>query len=269
MKENLKLLDRIGNGARITLVFVLSAILAFVTPELLCGGDALIASLGESWTWSPTTLIVLLLAKVAVTGLAYSSEAPGGTLMPLVAIGSTWGALFGLIVVRAWGLDSGYVTNFIALGMAAMFASSVRAPVTAVVLVWELTSSFDALLSLTTVAIIAYVTANMTKVMPFYEHDLAQILARTTKTPEPESACEASYMEVAVGTGSALEGACVHDVSWPEGARIVYIERSGEKIIPTGDTVIMALDTLTMIVDETDSHDAEFAVRQMAQPTFE
>ena len=267
LKDVSKILDSFGRGTRLTLAFVISAILAFVAPQLLCGGDALIASLGESWTWSPTTLIVLLVAKVAVTGLAYSSDAPGGTLMPLVAIGSTWGALFGLIVVRAWGLDSGYVTNFIALGMAAMFAASVRAPVTAVVLVFELTGSFDALLSLATVSVIAFVTANITKVAPFYEHGLAPLMAKAAHT-ENEMSTEKSYIEVVVGTGSRLEGARVADVPWPDGARIVYLERSGETIIPTGDTLIMAFDTLTLIVDETESHELELEVRSLAFASF-
>ena len=268
MKDASRALDRFGRGARLTVAFVISAVVAFVAPALLCGGDALITSLQESWTWSPTTLLALLLAKVAVTGIAYSSDAPGGTLMPLVAIGSTWGALFGLIVVRVWGLDTAYVTNFVALGMAAMFAASVRAPVTAVVLVWELTSSFDALLSLTTVCVIAYVTANITRVAPFYEHGLAKIMAMTAHAVS-EDATEKTYVEVAVGAGSRLEGETVSKVDWPDGARIVYIERADEKIIPTGDTELMALDMLTLIVDETESHDLELRVRALAEPSFE
>lgn len=268
VKDAAKYLDRFGRGARITVVFVLSAVLAFMAPELLCGGDALIGSLGESWIWSPTTLIVLLIAKAAVTSLAYSSDAPGGTLMPLVAMGCTWGALFGLIVVRSWGLDSGYVTNFIALGMAGIFAASVRAPVTAVVLVFELTGSFDALLSLATVSVIAYVTANITKVAPFYEHGLAQLMAKATHT-EDESPKETTYFDVVVGAGSQIEGRKVSEVKWPSGARIVYLERSGERIIPTGDTQMMALDTITFIVDVTDSHELEFEVRSLSYPSFE
>ena len=268
LKDVAKKLDSFGRGTRITIVFVLSAVLAFVAPQLLCGGDALIASLGESWTWSPTTLIALLLAKAAVTAMAYSSDAPGGTLMPLVAIGCTWGALFGLIVVRAWGMDTGYVTNFIALGMAGIFAASVRAPVTAVVLVFELTGSFDALLSLATVSVIAYVTANITRVVPFYENGLAPLMAEATHT-EAETSTEKSYFDVVVGAGSQIEGQHVAEIPWPNGARIVYLERSGEKIIPTGDTVIMALDCITFIVDETESHDLEFMLRSFASPSFE
>lgn len=268
MKDLAIKLDEFGRGVRIAIAFLISAAVAFMAPALLCGGDALIESLHESWAWSPTTLIILLLAKTAVTGIAYSSDAPGGTLMPLVAIGCAWGALFGLIVVRAWGLDSGYVTNFIALGMAAMFAASVRAPVTAVVLAWELTGSFDALLSLATVAVIAYVTANITRVTPFYEHGLAKVLAHARHT-DAGAATEKTYIEVVVGAESKLEGAVVSEVPWPQGARIVYIERTGEKIIPTGDTQILALDELTFIVDETASHEAELHVRALAEPHFE
>ena len=268
MKDAAKYLDQFGNGARIAVIFAFSSVLAFIAPTLLCGGDALIEALGESWAWSPATLLGLLLAKIAVTGMAYSSDAPGGTLMPLMAIGCAWGALFGLIVVRIFGFDSAYVTNFIALGMAAIFAASVRAPVTAVVLVWELTGSFDALLSLTTVAIIAYVTANMTRVMPFYEHGLTKILAIATHHEATEGA-EAMYFDVVVGSGSQLEGTRVSDVPWPKGARIVYIERSGEKIIPTGKTKIMALDMLTLIVEEATEHDVEVSVRSMAMASFE
>ena len=268
MKELSMRLDAFGRGARLTVAFLVSAILPFVAPVLLCGGDALIASLQEPWTWSPLVLIVLFLAKTAVTGIAYSSDAPGGTLMPLVAIGCVWGALFGLVVTQIGGLDSGYVTNFIALGMAAMFAASIRAPVTAVVLAWELTGSFDALLSLATVAVIAYVTANITRVTPFYEHGTAMVVAHASHA-DRRAKTEKSYIEVAVGAGSQLEGVHVSEVPWPVGARIVYIERMGEMIVPTGDTRLMALDELTLIVDENASHETELRVRELAEPIFE
>lgn len=88
-----------------------------------------------------------------------------------------------------------------------------RAPVTAVVLVFELTGSLDALLSVTIVSILAYVVANLLRVDPYYEHLLADLLGVTPDDPSlTGEAGEKVLKTVYVGAGSRLEGKLVSEV---------------------------------------------------------
>ena len=51
--------------------------------------------------------------------------------------------------------------TFVILGMAGLFAAIVRAPVTGIILISEMSGSFSHLLSLSLVALTAYITADL------------------------------------------------------------------------------------------------------------
>ena len=57
----------------------------------------------------------------------------------------------------------------------------------------------------------------------------------------------------------------VRDVPWPDGVRVVTIERAGSQILPTGDTRLMALDELLVISDETAADDALLKLGLMSE----
>lgn len=254
---------RFGYAARLVPAFALAAVAAFCARDLLCGGDAIISELQSPSRLTPAVLVGVLLAKYLVTAVCYGSDAPGGTLLPLVVLGCLWGALFGGAATSLLGIDSSYLANFMALGIAGLFASVVGAPVTGVVLVFELTGSFAALLALTIVSGLSYVTSHMFRVDAFYEHGLLPLLrgASSGGSGDDRAVQEAAgqaqgeprprlqVLTVVVGMASAVEGRRVRDVAWPDGARLATIDRAGATIAPTGDTVLLAGDELEVTVD--------------------
>lgn len=240
-------------GDAVLLVAFLGAgIAAFAAPQLLCGGDAILAYLEGPGRLTSGALVTLLLGKYLLTSLCFSSGAPGGTLLPLVIMGSLLGALCGLGAVGATDMPLAYLNNFIILGVAGLFAASVRAPVTAVVLCFELTGTLDALLSVTAVSLVAYVTANLLKVEPFYECLLSNLL-EALPDKDGRRAVEVVGAKVmhthVVGVGSLAEGRTVQNIPWPPNTLVVTIRRAGNDIIPRGTTQLMALDELLVIMD--------------------
>lgn len=260
-------LDGHGYLVRLAPAFACAAAAAFLFPELMCGGDAIIEELQAGRALALGTLAALFAGKYLFTNLCFSSDAPGGTLLPLVVLGCLWGAMFGVCSAQVFGLDEGYVVNFMALGIAALFSSVVKAPVTGVVLVFELTGSFDALLSLTLVSMVSFVTANMFHVEAFYEHGLAPLMGS-----ERREAAREGHMVLrsfVVGAGSTIEGRLVREVPWPDGARIATIERAGASLAPTGGTTIEALDELEVLVLSELEEDCSFKLHAMCEATFE
>lgn len=237
--------------SRLIIPFMLAGIMAFTWPDLLCGGDAIIEKIKEPATLTELMVIGLLLGKYLFTTTCFAAGTPGGTLFPMVVMGTLVGTLFSLVATHIFGIPMAYAPNFIAMGVAGIFAGAIRAPVTGVVLIFELTGSLEALMAMSAVAIVSYVTANILRVDPFYEHLLAEFLASQQGESKPTlDSGEKILHEFTIGQGSAVEGKMLQDIPWPDKVRVVTIDRAGLEIIPTGQTELMALDKILVIYDE-------------------
>lgn len=253
--------------ARLAIPFALAGVTAFVWPDLMCGGDAIIERLMSPEGLTMGAVLALLLGKYVFTTLSFGSGAPGGTLFPLVVMGSLVGALFGMGASRVTGMPISYENSFIVLGIAGLFAGVVRAPVTAVVLVFELTGSLDALLATSLVSIVAYVTANLLRVDPFYEHLYANLVGSTPDEPDISgNRGEKVLHTYVVGAGSRLENQLIKEVPWPKDALVVTVERGGKEIIPRGSTRLEALDQIIVIMGADHEADTATKLRGLAQP---
>jgi CIC family chloride channel protein len=123
---------------------VLVAALVFVEPGVFGSGQAvtnrlLAGEVSEVW-W---VLMLLALAKVAANALTLSSGASGGAFMPSLFTGAAVGTGFALLVQPIWGISTLNTGAFAVVGMAAMFAVVGRAPLTAILLVFEVTGARD------------------------------------------------------------------------------------------------------------------------------
>ncbi len=119
-------------------------------------------------------------------------------------------------------------------------------------------------------AILSYVVANLLRVDPFYEHLLANLLHITPDDPSINGELgEKVIHTIYVGTGSKLEGMLVQDVPWPDQVRIVMIERAGVEIVPCGETRLMALDSLVMIMNTDTEDDAQLKLNLMSASKVE
>ena len=102
--------------------------------------NALLAGdVGSSVWW---TLILLAIGKAVATSLTTTSGASGGAFMPSLFMGAAVGTGFALLAGEIWPspIESG---AFAVVGMAAMFAVVGRAPLTAILMVFEVTGARD------------------------------------------------------------------------------------------------------------------------------
>ncbi|MBP3885592.1 MAG: ClC family H(+)/Cl(-) exchange transporter [Olsenella sp.] len=257
-----KLYDRLARKApyvRVAIPFAIAGIMAFVCPELTCGGDEIIKQIMRPGILPFGTVALLLGGKYLFTAVSFGSGAPGGTLFPLCVMGALCGYLFADGAVLTLGLPTEFIPNFVVLGIGGLFASVVRAPVTAVVLAFELTGSLDALLSVSMVSMLSYVTANLMRVDPFYEHLLSRLVGSTPRDPGANGGPGEKILHtMAVGAGARVDGKMISEIPWPEGVRVVLVTRAGKEIIPTGATVLMSLDEVLLIMDS-DREDETYA----------
>ncbi len=116
-----------GTGQEVTNALLNSERLSAVTGQ------------GEVFWW---VLILLAVGKAVATSLTMASGASGGAFMPSLFMGAAVGTAFARIFepVFAFDLEPG---AFAVVGMAAMFAVVARAPLTAILIVFEITGARD------------------------------------------------------------------------------------------------------------------------------
>ena len=83
-------------------------------------------------------ILLLLVVKFIFSMFSFGSGAPGGIFFPLLVLGAYIGGFYGMVVVRAMGMDPQLINNFIILAMAGYFTAIVRAPITGIVLILSL-----------------------------------------------------------------------------------------------------------------------------------
>lgn len=132
------------------------ALVAMQIPEVLGAGQAVLnqATMG---LYSADSLLLILIAKLLVTVLCIGFGFAGGVIFPALLIGVLFGALFALLVPEML-LDSySGISAYAICGMVAMMSPIIGAPMTALLLVFELTRSYE----ITVAAMLAIVFANL------------------------------------------------------------------------------------------------------------
>lgn len=145
--------DRSLSWARPVLVGLLVAGLIFVEPQLFGTGQdftnrlllneqitAITGAAGDLWWF----LMLLAVGKAIATSLTISSGASGGAFMPSLFMGAALGTGFAKLVETTWsGAEAIQPGAFAVVGMAAMFAVVGRAPLTSILIVFEVTGARD------------------------------------------------------------------------------------------------------------------------------
>jgi hypothetical protein len=203
----------------------------------------------------PTVMVMflLLVAKFAFGAICFASGAPGGTLYPMCILGTYLGAVFGSLAINSFNLSTDLWQEFVVIGMAGLFASIVRAPITGIVLVYELTGNMNNILPLATVALISYATANLLGSHPFYETLLEKLIA-SKSTDGAKSTFDAHKEKVlktfVIPVGSPLRQKQIKDIDWGKHCLVVSLERNGVSNTPKGDTVLKEGDELVMLISQ-------------------
>ncbi|MDQ3818977.1 MAG: chloride channel protein [Acidobacteriota bacterium] len=119
-------------------------------------------------------LIVLGACKLAATVVSYSSGSSGGIFGPSLYLGGMLGGAVGLLAHFALGTLSAQPGAFALVGMGAVFAGIVRAPVTSIIIIFEMTNNYSMILPLMVANITSYAFAAQLSPTPIYDALLLQ-----------------------------------------------------------------------------------------------
>jgi chloride channel protein, CIC family len=160
-------LNRIAVEWRAAAVGAIIGLLGWFAPDLIGGGDILTQQV-LSGNVVFKTVAVIFLIRFFLGPLSYAAETPGGLFAPMLTIGSQAGLLMGWLWIRLFHSSTFLPQEFAIVGMAAFFTSVVRAPVTGIILVIELTGSSSLLYPMLAAAFTAMSVATFLKQPPIY-----------------------------------------------------------------------------------------------------
>ena len=130
----------------------LAGVFGHVLPEVLGGGHHIIDGLcGDGMVVG--TMLLLLVGKFVFTMICFCSGVPGGIFFSLLVLGALTGGVIGSGACALLGLPESCMLNFLLLGMAGMFSGIVRAPVTGIILVAEMSGSLTQVTGLVLVSL--------------------------------------------------------------------------------------------------------------------
>lgn len=118
--------------------------------------------------------LVLCAAKLIATVFSYSSGGTGGIFAPALFLGGMLGAAMGHVDQILMGAHHSHVGAFALVGMGAVFAAVIRAPMTSVLIIFEMTGSYKLVLPLMISNTVAFVLARRWQGSPIYEALLEQ-----------------------------------------------------------------------------------------------
>jgi len=173
--------------------------LALVLPRILGDGHGLSNDafssvpivIGHVPIPSGAPLVVLLLllaaAKIAATSVTLGSGGSGGVFSPAIAVGALLGAVAGHVAAPLLGTRFGGVAAYSLAGMSGLVAGSMMAPMTAILMVFEITSNYAIILPVMLVAILStLLCGRLTGNLSIYTEKLAREGVRLFRNASPD-----------------------------------------------------------------------------------
>jgi len=147
---------------------MVGAIGFFGFPQVMGPGYGVIdQAMHGQFAWK--LLIALALLKLLATTLSFSSGTPGGMFAPTLFIGAMLGAAVGSFEKHYFPHLTGTVGAYALTGMGVLFAGFLRAPLTSVFMVLEVSGNYSIVLPVILANTIAYLLSRSLQHVPIFE----------------------------------------------------------------------------------------------------
>lgn len=168
--DHVTAMRRIPTLLKATVIGAIVGAVMVVYPHAVGGGEPLNQLLLDGHHFALWVIGGYLVLRLFLGPLSYAAPVVGGLFAPMLVIGALWGVLFVGVVDYGWPGSIAFLAIPMAVvGMASFFAATVRAPVTGVVLVLEMTASTAAIIPMLVATAAAILTAYLVGSPPIYD----------------------------------------------------------------------------------------------------
>lgn len=258
-------INHISRTKRTIPLAIIIASVCWFLPELLGSGSNMIEvfivnrDLGGINPITLKFIIVFLLLKFILIITSYISKVSGGIFVPILTIGICIGLICFDLASYVYTDISDFRSTMAVIGMACFFSAVVQAPLTAVVLIVEMTGNYNLMFTLLLGCLTAYITSQSFSEKPLYEALLHFNLRRRAAVSEEGS----RIIDLVIEPESYLEGKFLKDVIFPKGSLVILIRKNGQEIVPNAKTKLKAGFEISVILDES-FEGTSLEIKQMA-----
>ncbi len=228
----------------VALVGGLVGLVGWFSPSLIGSGH----TLAESALKGDLVLAaipLLFAARFLLTTASYGTGAPGGIFAPLLVLGALIGLATGQVVHTLLPHSAPFPEVFAVVGMAAYFTAIVRAPLTGITLIIEMTGNYSLMLPLLLSCFCAYIVAEYLKDLPIYEALLQRDLKRGGEAHLLEAP---AVVEFTIQADAPFVGREVRSLGLPPGCIIVRCSEGNQEWVPKANTRLEAYMRITAMI---------------------
>ena len=138
-----------------------------LTQVMGAGYEAIDQAMHAQFAWK--MLLLLALFKIIATTLSFSSGTPGGMFAPTLFIGAMLGGAVGTFEKIYFPHLTGSIGSYALVGMGVLFAAFLRAPLTSVFMVLEVSGNYSIVLPVILANTIAYLISRVLQPIPILE----------------------------------------------------------------------------------------------------
>lgn len=182
LMASLKIVDKLSYPSRFIYLLLIGAgvgLLAYSHP-LLVGGGYNIIHQSLSLSLSTSLLFFLLIMRFFTTVLCYSTGVPGGIFAPMLALGALLGTIIYSVLNTFIQDISLHPGMFAVAGMGALFSAAIRAPITGIILIVEMTQNYSLILPLMVSCLTSTTIMQLANNAPIYTQLLQRTISRAT-----------------------------------------------------------------------------------------
>lgn len=218
----------------------LLGLVALQLPQILGVGYETVESMLQDVQFPLSLVVALLVAKLVLTAVSFGSGFVGGVFAPALFLGASLGSVYGKVLAIALPMLHSYMASppaYAMVGMAAVLAASVRAPLTAILLLFELTHDYRIVLPLmAAVGLSIWLAENL---------EPKVVIDNTTQVPNSEIASHSE--EISLTVAEAMRPAPLQlpdSLSIAEAGQQLISQRCHSALVMDEDQQLLGIITL-------------------------
>ena len=219
-------------------------IISLMQVNLTGGGEQFLLEQAQNGSTEMMWVLAVMLLHFGFSVCSVSSELPGGNFIPTLVTGGLLGRFVGLIAVKYGIIGHESVTYVMLISMSAFLVAIERTPLTAIVLITEITGHFEVFYPSVVVGGLTYYFTELLQMKSFNVILYEDMVSSSDFQEEKRYA-----LSVEVMTGSYFDGKAVGELSLPEHCVIIGVHRDGKNLVPAetslipGDQVQIEMDS--------------------------
>ena len=191
-------------------------------------------------------IVGMMLLHLVFSIFSFSSGLPGGSFIPTLVTGGLLGQIIALIMVQQGVIAYENISYIMLICMSAFLVAVVRTPLTAIVLITEITGHLEVFYPSIVVGGLTYYFTEMLQIKPL------NVTLYEDMIHSPAFKEETRYtLSVEVMSGSYLDGKIVDELRLPERCIIINVHRDKKDFAPKGQT-LMPGDQVQIEMDSQD-----------------